>query len=146
MIRLATEADRDELFQFCEDCYYSLPNPAAEFSTDSTHQLITTFLGGVDKVIILSPGVGTLFAFATPVFYNTTVYQAYELLWWVTPEKRKNRDAIRLFKCYEAWAAKIGCETIQTSLVHGWFDLEKFYLRNGYTKTETSYRKRLNGY
>jgi GNAT superfamily N-acetyltransferase len=150
LIRLGTPDDFDALRDLAYDCVHELPNPAGPWNEDQIGQQIQVYLSPspvhVTFLAVDDRGAfGALVGFAAPVFYTGTA-QAYELFWYVRPTHRKHRDGLRLFKVYEKWAEKIGCSTIQCSMVHGWLDVEAFYLRNGYIKTETSYRKYINGY
>jgi hypothetical protein len=145
VIKLATPGDLPELLEMFRECFDAQPDPIADYDPVAAERLTLQFLSEPDKAVILAPGVGCIYAFASGVFYNPSVYQAYELIWWVRPGKQRNADALRLFLCYEEWAKKVGCSSVQAGEVHGWNSLEKLYRKRGYTKTETSYRKRIHG-
>lgn len=69
---------------------------------------------------------------------------AAEVAWWMEPEERSSRQALQMFKAAEYWAKKVGAKFIQfSSLSHSDENVDKFYLRQGYTMTEKAFLKEL---
>jgi hypothetical protein len=121
-----------------------MPNPVGPPDEAKIREMAKEYTGGRDdRLCVLAEDedgpYAILCGFATPVFY-TNAYQAYEIVWWAVPGKR-DRNVLRLFDVYEAWAKQIGCASIQTSYLHDWMDMTRFFERRGFTKTETSFRK-----
>lgn len=148
MLRLATVSDLYSVKDLCYRCWEEMPSTPGSIDYEKALDTITYYLTPKTEHIVLlaedkGKPFGLLVAFASPVFFGLE-YESYELIWYVLPEYRKHRDAIRLHKAYEAWAVKIGCDHVCSSEVHGWPSLEKYYLRNGYVKSQTSYRKSIN--
>lgn len=148
MIRLATVDDIPELFRLCVQCHeeYGHNPPMSEAkSKDLLYDYIAS--DHTERVVFVSQSkdiTGLLMGVITPAFYSFH-RQAYELVWWVRPEFRRSRDAIRLFLAYELWAEKMGAFSINTSSVNDWNSLDRLYLSRGYRKTEQSYRKVIHG-
>lgn len=143
-LRVATTADIPDIMKMCHGCHQEVPYETFPVNEEKAEASIQEYILEENRLVLLAEdeegSFGVLIGFAAPLFYSDS-YQAYELLWWVKPEKRKKKDAVRLFLAYEYWAKKLGCRSIQTSMVHGWPELEEFYTRRGYMKTETSFRK-----
>lgn len=76
-----------------------------------------------------------------PVF--SMALQATELGWWVAPESRGRRDAVRLISAFEEWARGRGARhTVLSSLMHLRPDaLDRIYRALGYAPREMVYQK-----
>lgn len=151
MLRLAHQNDLSQLAELCLQCRNAYPTPVETNIEQITETLQSWMLSPKsEKIIIVSEQknsvVGLIMAFTAPLLFSD-FRQAYELVWWVDPAYHRTRDAFRLFDAYEFWAYTSGCHSVQTSYVHGhgWSDLSKFYEKRGYVRTETSYKKVLNG-
>lgn len=76
-----------------------------------------------------------------PFSYETV---AAEIAWWMEPEARNSRQSLEMFKAGEYWARKVGANYIQySSLSSSDENVDKFYLRQGYTMTEKAFLKEL---
>lgn len=64
---------------------------------------------------------------------------ATEMFWWVEPEARGH--GLRLLQAAEAWARTAGAALLQ--MVAPDDAIERLYVRLGFQKVETSYRKEL---
>ncbi len=75
---------------------------------------------------------------------NTSLVNAQELFWFVSPEHRRGRAAISLLSAYEAKARALGASSVTMAHLESTHqDLGRFYERKGYQKSETLYRKKL---
>lgn len=147
MIRFATISDLPELYSLCLRCHREYPL-APELDNQKVEDQLVEWVSADrhEKVVLVAEKdgkiFGVLFGLVSEFFFSSKK-QAYEVLWYVLPEYSKHKDSLRLFRAYEIWADKLNCFSIHTSEVvsEKWPHLEKFYLKNGYTKTETAYRK-----
>lgn len=74
---------------------------------------------------------------------NTTLVNAQELFWFVSPAHR-GRGALSLLRAYENKAKAIGAHSVAIAHLESTHqDLGRFYERRGYSKVETIYRKDL---
>ncbi len=70
---------------------------------------------------------------------------AMELFWFMKPEVRGSRDAIRLFDAYEQEAKARGCRRVMMATICGLGDerISELYKRRGYTEFERHFIKDL---
>lgn len=84
------------------------------------------------------------FGFTIMADLNTTLVNAQELFWFVSPEHRRGRLAFRLLEAYEETARRLGAHSVMIAHLESTNqDLGRFYERRGYSKVETNYRKDL---
>ena len=102
---------------------------------------------GKDKAIILlaendSKIVGIL---ACMLEYSLMGVEdtAIEMSWWVSPEARNSRIAIKMIDAFEYWGTKLGVKRFVLSSMENEHakSIDKFYLRKKYIKMENSYLK-----
>jgi GNAT superfamily N-acetyltransferase len=88
--------------------------------------------------------VGMFVSFATPSFFSD-VTQAVELVWYVDPEHRGSREALKLLDLYEEWAKEQGavCVNLMNIDMLNGPKVAKLYNRKGYTLTENTFVKEL---
>lgn len=72
---------------------------------------------GVVLVAEDKPGqiCGFLVGMAVPLWFDSLDWSAVELAWWLDPDKRGGRTAIRLVQAFEQWAGKRGVHRIVLS-------------------------------
>lgn len=74
-----------------------------------------------------------------PMF--TDVRMASEVIWWVEPEHRTGRTAVRLLAAFEQWADDHGATHVQ---MIAWTDrVGEFYGRRHYARGESAFVRRL---
>lgn len=69
---------------------------------------------------------------------------AFEVIWWVKPDKRGAKASLELFGAFEYWAKRMGCKYIQFGAVHQtpYADkVKRLYERKGYVQIESNYLK-----
>ncbi|MHA2084301.1 MAG: GNAT family N-acetyltransferase [Candidatus Thorarchaeota archaeon] len=88
--------------------------------------------------------VGMFVCFATPCFFSDAV-QAVEIVWYVDPEHRGSKEALKLLDVYEEWARKHGavCANLMNVDILKGAKVAKLYGRKGYTLTENTFVKEL---
>ncbi len=64
-----------------------------------------------------------------------------ELCWWMEPQARGGRDAIRLVRAFEQWASDLNAAVLQ--LVSPNTHVGEFYATIGYQPVETTYQRRV---
>lgn len=84
--------------------------------------------------------VGVLGALLAPSFFSTET-SAVELLWYMQPDARDGRAALRLINHYETWAKNKGVRIVAMNDTHNLADLQKLYERKGYQLKEKTYIK-----
>jgi len=90
--------------------------------------------------------VGVLGALFMTDFY-TGKLMAFEQFWFVLEAERRGAPGLRLFKAYEAEAAKRGCRTIWVGQnnINSPENLSEFYQRKGFLQWGSIFRKVTNG-
>jgi hypothetical protein len=85
-------------------------------------------------------GIGGLFA---PLYFNDSHRIAQEMFWWVEPDYRTTRAAIRLLRAIELGVSQAGCSWLSMLLLEGENAerIEKFYLCDGYRPSERAFTK-----
>lgn len=148
--RLATKEDIPVVVKFAENFYRVSGYNTMRFSRQRTRSVVEAIVndGGFSQVAILAlhegKPVGMVVAIAAqPPFTEEKV--SSELAWWVEPEFRSSRLALRLFDAYETWAKTIGCTHIQSAYLTQTSPkgLDKFYERKGYIPVENSFLKKI---
>ncbi len=73
---------------------------------------------------------------------NTSLINAQELFWFVSPEQRRGTVAFRLLREYEDRAKAMGANSVTMAHIQGHNEsLGSLYQRRGYAKSEILYRK-----
>lgn len=70
---------------------------------------------------------------------------AQEGFWYVRPERRGTRLALRLFAQYERWAREIGATECRVASMHGqhYEALSRYFYAHGYQPFEHAFMKRI---
>lgn len=74
-----------------------------------------------------------------PLFSKTRT--AVELGFYMHPDYRDARSALKMMNEFEKWAKSQGCKSCTMVDIHTFNDLQPFYERKGYTLKEKSYIK-----
>jgi GNAT superfamily N-acetyltransferase len=129
--------------QFCKE----IPHPAwHKFNTNKVNSLVSQLIeidhGFVKIVTYEDEVVGALVAVLSDIPINDLIF-AQELMFWIDPEHRKGKTAIKLVDEYVEWATKAGCNFIRLSeldnVLGGKAGL--LFKRKGFEPTETAYIK-----
>lgn len=144
-IREATATDVEELVRmmgrFHAESIYHAHFP---FNADFLRVFIPTVLaGGAGTAFVADAGtalVGML-AVATCPHLMSGQTVAMELCWWMEPEVRGGRAALRLIRAAEAWAATRGAFALQLAAPDD--RVGAFYERLGYERLEAHYQRRV---
>lgn len=108
------------------------------------HNLVRSddFLGVVAEDTKTGGIAGFITAIAVPhTLCNTTL--ANEQGWWVEPQYRGTSVWLQLINFYQDWAREKGCLTATIGAAEGVTNLERVLPRLGYTKTDSTWMKRL---
>lgn len=153
-IKVADDKDSKILLELLLDAGKDSPYGDLEPDVDVLKSAISSYLEAPvrEKVVLLLIQekliIGLLVAQSQldhPFFGDKKI--AMELVWWVKPEYRKGKEALKLLKVYEHWAEHIAeCSIVTLGLFHNGMEktLDKYYRRKGYTITESSYMKVLD--
>ncbi len=137
--RLATLEDRFEATKLLMDFYKDV-NPPFKTSAAWAMNLFIRCVEDEDKIAIIKDG-GILLAAYGPALLGPYV-QAYEIIWWVDPEKRGN--SISMINLYEAWAKDKKVSLIELKSLTKYQKTGIMYKKLGYDQIETSWTKRLD--
>lgn len=146
-IRDATQEDVLDIVlavkQFCKE----IPHPAwHKFNTNKVNSLVSQLIeidhGFVKIVTYEDEVVGALVAVLSDIPINDLIF-AQELMFWIEPEHRKGKTALKLVDEYTEWATKAGCNFIRLSeldnVLGGKAGL--LFKRKGFEPLETAYVK-----
>ena len=87
--------------------------------------------------------VGGLGALKFPMFFSS-VHAAMELFWYVAPERRGSRDAVRMLRVLEQWARTVGCKVLtMIAIAIDGSPAADLYKREGFAPLETHFVKGL---
>ena len=88
--------------------------------------------------------VGMLIAFVAPCFFSDVV-QASEIAWYVDPEHRGSRMAVKMLDYFESWAEDQGavCANLMNLDVLNADKVAKMYNKRGYRLAENTFVKEL---
>jgi len=129
--------------QFCKE----IPHPAwHKFNTNKVNSLVSQLIeidhGFVKIVTHEGEVVGALVAVLSDIPINDLIF-AQELMFWIEPEHRKGKTALKLVDEYTEWATKAGCNFIRLSeldnVLGGKAGL--LFKRKGFEPLETAYVK-----
>jgi GNAT superfamily N-acetyltransferase len=146
-VRLAEPADVDRVvamgLRFAnESSYAALYGPAdAEKVATLTATLAQSaaacvFVAEVDGAVV---GLMAGHLYEHPMFAD--VRMASEVIWWVEPEHRAGRTAVRLLAAFEQWAADHGATHVH---MIAWTDrVGAFYQKRHYVPSESAFVRRI---
>lgn len=111
---------------------------------DGFAALTTTFIEGGDKAIFVTQvderltGMLAIMTYVQPMSLETV---ASEVVWWMEPEARGSRDAIKLLRLAEMWAKAHGAVRLQMIAPNA--HVGSFYERLGFEYLETHFQRSL---
>lgn len=147
-LRYGTLEDIPALMALGEAFFCELGYPDDDLDRDGIpqvlHDLIISPAGFVLVSEMDSRITGALLGLAhTPVFGRRL--QASELGWWVAPDHRGSRDAVRMLAEFEAWARQRQCARVVLSRLMNMrpHAVGRLYERLGYAERESSFAKAL---
>ena len=129
--------------QFCKE----IPHPAwNKFNTNKVNNLVSQLIeidqGFVKIVVKDDEVVGALIAILSEIPINDLVF-SQELMFWIDPEHRSGRTAIKLIDEYVDWSTKHKANFIRLSELDNVLDGKAgiLFKRKGFQPTETAYIK-----
>lgn len=144
-IRPATAADTDRLvamsLRFQATTKYAQHLRA---TPETVASLIAALLANADAIILVVERAETLVGMLAAAIYVQPMSLervGSEIVWWMEPEARGGRAALRLLRTAEAWAGARGATVFQ--MMAPTADVGAFYEALDYTPIETHYQRRL---
>jgi len=148
-LRFASVSDRDAIFRMLSS-FHAVSPFTGRIDSDKVYAEIDAFIEGdnTERLLLLSVDgldrpVGLIALAAVPFLFNHDKTVA-ELVFWVDPEARRGRRAVRLIEAAEYWSKKIGASRIVLSHLSGSESVGKMYTKLGYSQFETGYEKCLS--
>jgi|TARA_R100001086_G_scaffold91284_2_gene45169 RimJ/RimL family protein N-acetyltransferase len=142
MIRAATLEDVPTLVsmvrQFAAESYYQTVITVQE---DQIASLVTSLIERDDALLMVSERdqvTGMIGMVVYPHPLSDELVSA-EVFWWMNPERRGGRDALRLMRSAEAWVTQRGARW--THMIAPTPRVGMFFERLGYTPLEVHYTK-----
>ena len=149
-LKLATYLDVPKLLIAAEKAYKESPyeGKIAYDATRAEDMILQLLSLGPEKAIIIysenedGEVIGILSAMITYTIAGLEKI-ALEVLWWVDKSARLSRLSIKFMQAMEYWARKLEVsKTIMGNMENEHASaVEKFYIRQGYTKAETTFIK-----
>lgn len=139
---LATESDREELVNvLCYNMLMEEYNSPEMYDKDSLNKLFDLTVAGKTCWVARDNGkaVGLLAATAVPNMLNSNLLTLSELVWYVMPDYRNGRAALRLFNLFEIESKKYHMSTF--SLLPSLGDGLNFLDKRGYKMKEYAFVK-----
>lgn len=148
-LKIAEESDINDILRLAREFHRASPYSTMKFDPEVGREFLRRIILGdkTEGIVILARHSGKTVGFvvgiaSTPVFTSNKV--SMELGWWVSPKYRKTRSSYLLYKAYEDWAVRAGCDYVQGAFLPGVSpDLDAFYKKRGYREVESSYLKTL---
>ena len=154
-IRPAEPNDVDTLVRMGEDFFaFSAFSRFADYDPQSVGGLLMgiiesqrTLLTGNPMTVLVAEVdgkiVGGIVGVLTQLWFNNACKVASELAWWVAPEHRRGRTALKLYQAFEAWAKEQGAAHIVMSdlVVEGETPAAKLFEKLGYAIVERAHMK-----
>lgn len=144
-IRPATEADVPAIVAMGLR-FQALTTYAHHLRTDAA--LLTTLADGLvrneDAVIFVADRAGVLIGMLAAALYPqpmSGLLIGAEVCWWMEPEARGGRTALRLLHTAEAWAKAHGAAVFQ--MIAPTDHVAQFYDRLGFERVEIHYQRAL---
>lgn len=143
--KLATIQDIPELLSLCEQAHKESPH---ELRLDR-EQIFSSLHEIIEKGVIIcyvqdNRIVGLIGGITTFTIMSLEKVGA-ELLWFVHPDYRRSRNALKLLTAFEYWCWSQDCKAITLgNMPNDSFEAtKKFYTRKGYKLIEMAYMKRI---
>lgn len=145
MIRRATAADRDVIvtmslkFQATTNYARHLHATAATLSG-----LVDRILGNDEAALFLAERAGVVVGMFAAMLYTHPMSGARvgsELCWWMDPDARGGRAALRLLRTAEQWAREHGATVFQ--MMAPTPAVERFYAALHYDRIEVHFQRRI---
>lgn len=131
--------------QFCKE----IPHPAwTKFNTNKVNSLVVQLVeseNGFVKVVEKEGEiVGALIAVVSELPISDLTF-SQELMFWIDPEHRKGRTAIKLIDMYVDWSEERGCSFTRLSELDNILEKKagSLFERKGFKLTETAYVKEI---
>lgn len=118
--------------------FHKAANPPFDASAAWALALFQEFVNAEDKIAIIKDG-GILLGGVSKSILGPFM-QAYEVAWWVNPDRR-GINSIKMLKMYEEWAKIKGASLIEVKSLENFKEVEKLYERSGYSLIEKSWVK-----
>lgn len=136
--------DLDTIVEMCERFHENSVYADTDFSYSKVRDTIRTILlGDKTKGICILSENGMIIGVVSELLFGTDTISS-ELAWWVSPEARGTRQALKLIEAYEYWAKNIAkVSYCQMALLGEEPRLQKLYNRRGYKITEQAFMKEL---
>lgn len=87
--------------------------------------------------------VGSVFLIETPLLFSKTIKNAKECFWYVRDVEGRAKIWLQMLDFIESWAKFKGCRFLT---VESFGRVDNVYLKHGFEKIATSYRREFNGY
>lgn len=144
-LRLATAADDHEVLRMALQ-FLASSTYRDQVTKDAAHlQQLVTWLRDEQLLLVLEDEAGELVGMLGMAIVPSLMSGepiAYEAAWWLAPERRGSRWAVRLWERAEAWAEEKGAAAIQM-IAPAHSDVGSLYARRGYAPLETTWQKRV---
>jgi hypothetical protein len=146
-LKIATEQDYDTILNYAQLFFkesgydYIQWNEAKAFQTIKT----TLSLPKTEAICLLSTH-GIIAAQVAPLPFSYDRIST-EILWWISPEHRGQREALQLLDAYEYWSKEVAkCTAAQMVCLETLAPekVDKLYKRKGFNKVESVYLKVFN--
>ena len=147
MIRLATEFDITAILDMAQE-FWVHTQFSEPFDRDHTRGMVEMSISqGLMVVADDGEVFGFISAIKSPLLGSPFAQMATELAWWVNPAKRGKMVGVNLIRflerlCIEQEVRYLNLAFMETSMPK---QVEKMYLKLGYTLQETVYTKVLYG-
>lgn len=144
-LRLATSEDLPALLLLVMEAQKETPFNLP-FSAERVLQVLNELLqNGIVICYIRNDQIAGLICGLTTYTPASLELIAAELLWYVHPDHRKSRGALKLMDAFEYWAWTKGCSAVTIgNIANTKMDATgKLYERKGYRLVEQSYMKNL---
>lgn len=146
-LRLAVLDDIPTLLRFAKHFHSASKYKTMKFDPFKGEKFLRDIISGklMDGVVLVAldkdKPIGFLVGMANePVFSSVKI--ATELGWWIEPDKRMTKASVLIYKAYEDWALRIGCDYVHGAYLPGVSpELDEFYKKRGYFQAESSYIK-----
>jgi len=144
-IRSITAEDKSRVMELIYS--FKEETESDEISDDSVRSLLDHIIECEDGVgLVLCEGsliVGTILGAIQQHVYNPSLLILIELVWYVSPDKRKSLSNIKLLKHFEEEGRLKGANQSYVTLRENMKDVSKIYERLGYTKQESTFVRKL---